>query len=665
MAGESTIRLRVLYAEDDPADADLTRRHFAGAAPDLQLDVVRTGGDCLNRALAGGYDVLLLDNRLPDMDGVDVLRELMARGSALPVVVATGAGDEELAVQVLRLGASDYVAKEPGYLERLPGTLRSAIERQRGQPPAGVARRSYRVLYIEHDAADVDLARRYFAAEAPHLTLEVASSSREALERVRQNGFDVVLADLRMPEMSALDLLHQAKSENLQLPWIVITSHGDERAAVASLKLGAYDYIVKRGDYLTHLPYVVENAIARFQLARANERLEAELVERQRIEAVLREQTTALAEAARQKDGFLAMLGHELRNPLAPIRTALELLRHPRKDEISRSAHDVMARQILHMARLLDDLLDVARITSGRITLNVESLDLRRVVGDAIESVRALIQARRHRLETAMPPHPVQVRGDQTRLVQVVVNLLNNAAKYTDEGGTIRVSVAEEGSNAVIRVADNGMGIPARLLPKIFDLFTQDERSLDRAPGGLGLGLTLVRRITELHHGTVEARSEGRGRGSEFIVTLPLQPADEQDSQEAKPTIGCQRSLRCLVVEDNVDAAHMLEIALGLEGHNVRVALDGPEAVELASQFHPEAVVLDIGLPRMNGYEVARAIRQLPGLDDVLIIALTGYGQAMDYQRSREAGIDAFLVKPVDLDTLLEALAAGRPSRSR
>jgi CheY-like chemotaxis protein/anti-sigma regulatory factor (Ser/Thr protein kinase) len=249
-----------------------------------------------------------------------------------------------------------------------------------------------------------------------------------------------------------------------------------------------------------------------------------------------------------------------------------------------------------------------------------------------------------------------------TRLVQIFVNLLNNAAKYTDEGGYIRLTVEAQNGHAIVRVIDTGAGIPARLLSKVFDLFTQDDRTLDRAQGGLGLGLTLVRRIAELHGGTVAARSEGKGRGSEFVVKVPLarfQIAAAAQSAE----IAAPRSLapmRCLVVDDNVDAAHMLELALKFEGHDVRLAFDGVDAVEAAAVYQPDAVVLDIGLPRMNGYDVARALRQLPGLADVIIVGVTGYGQERDRERSRDAGFDHHLVKPIDLEALLGALSGGR-----
>ena len=654
--------IRVLYAEDNRQDVDLTTSFFTQNVRDISLEIVRTGRECLAHLQRQHFDALLLDHRLPDMDGEELLKELAASKLGVPVVMVTGAGDEELVVKLLRLGAVDYVPKRGTYLETLPDVLRTTISQHRTLQQRGVrvGPRHRRALYVERNDADIDLTLRHFAESAPHWTLDVTRSSRDALRLLSDGPFDVVMTDLRMPDSSALDLLRQAKHRGLQIPFIVLTGRGDEAAAVAALKLGAYDYIVKRDGYLTQLPYAADNAVDRFQLQQANVRLEAELAQRERLQAALGEHAAALADSARQKDEFLAMLAHELRNPLAPIRTALELMRRSGADDIAtQRAHDVMDRQITHMVRLVNDLLDVSRITSGRITLSVQPVDLRRVIADSVDSVRPLIDARRQHLEVTIPAEALPVRGDITRLVQVIVNLLDNAAKYTAEEGTIRLDASRERGHVVVSIADTGVGISPRLLPRIFDLFTQDERTLDRAQGGLGLGLSLVRRITELHGGSVEAHSAGRGQGSRFIVMLPVHlDTGVTVSRSSQPaTSSMRRSLRCLIVEDNADAARMLECALTLQGHDVRLAFDGVNAIDLAKAFKPEAVVLDIGLPRMNGYEVARAIRQMPGLVNVNIIAATGYGQLEDRQRARDAGFDHYLVKPIELDVLLHTLA--------
>jgi len=654
--------LRVLYAEDNRQDVDLTTSFFAQNVPDISLEIVRTARECLARLQAHHFDALLLDHRLPDMDGAELLNELANRKLPLPVVMVTGAGDEELVVKLLRLGALDYVPKRGTYLETLPDVLRTTISQHRRLQQTGlrVGPRHRRALYVEKNEADIDLTLRHFAESARHWHIDVARSSGDALQVLPDGQFDLVMTDLRMPDMSALDLLREAKHRGLQIPFIILTGRGDEAAAVAALKLGAYDYIVKRDGHLTQLPYAADNAVDRFQLEQANVRLEAELAQRERLQTALGEHAAALADSARQKDEFLAMLGHELRNPLAPIRTALELMRRTAADDVAtQRAHDVMGRQIAHMVRLVNDLLDVSRITSGRITLSVQAVDLRQVIADAVDSVRPLIDARRQHLEMTIPSEALPVRGDVTRLVQVIVNLLDNAAKYTAEEGAIRLDASRDRGHVIVSIADTGVGVSPRLLPRIFDLFTQDERTLDRAQGGLGLGLSLVRRITELHGGSVEAHSAGRGQGSQFVVKLPLHlDTGLTLPRLAQPaTTAARRPLRCLIVEDNADAARMLECALTLQGHDVRLAYDGVNAIDLAKAFKPEAVVLDIGLPRMNGYEVARAIRQMPGLVNVNIIAATGYGQLEDRQRAREAGFDHYLVKPIELDVLLQTLA--------
>jgi PAS domain S-box-containing protein len=382
--------------------------------------------------------------------------------------------------------------------------------------------------------------------------------------------------------------------------------------------------------------------------------------ERKRLEGELRLRVGELADADRRKDEFLAMLAHELRNPLAPVRNAVQVLRMKCTDDplVERMA-EMMGRQVGHMSRLVDDLLDVSRITRGRVNLRRERVELATVVARAVESVRPLIDARGHELSISVPNEPVHLDADMTRLVQILGNLLNNASKYTPEGGHIWLTAYREGDDAVVIVRDNGIGIPAEMLPRVFDLFTQVDRTLDRSQGGLGIGLTLVRSLVELHGGSVKAASEGTGRGSEFIVRLPALPAVPQQKEERKADEGQSGSAtphRVLIVDDNVDSVESLAILLEMAGHDARTAHDGPTALETARAFRPRVVLLDIGLPRMDGYEVARRIRQEPGLAGTTLIALTGYGQEEDRRRSREAGFDRHLVKPVDPEELREVL---------
>ena len=386
-----------------------------------------------------------------------------------------------------------------------------------------------------------------------------------------------------------------------------------------------------------------------------------DVTDRVRLEEQLRQKLDELAEADRNKDEFLAMLGHELRNPLSPIVTAVQILRLRGQDPdiVSRSI-EVVERQTQHMTRLVDDLLDVSRITRGTIGLREETVALTGIVERAVEQARPLMDERGHRLTLRLPPEPVSLRADPARLEQVLANLLVNAAKYTDIGGRISLEVRVRNSQIEISVRDNGIGLAPEMRGKIFDLFVRSSDSGAHAPGGLGVGLTLVRRIVELHGGSVEARSAGRGQGSEFVVRLPLSSAriSAADSEDlpANVRLAPKEGRRILVVDDNADAAEGLSDFLGALGHSVRTARDGASALEEASRLRPEIVVLDIGLPDMDGHEVARRLRAQANLRPSLLVALTGYGQESDRQLSREAGFDHHLVKPVDLEKLNDLL---------
>ncbi len=383
----------------------------------------------------------------------------------------------------------------------------------------------------------------------------------------------------------------------------------------------------------------------------------------------IRTMEAALREADRRKDEFLATLAHELRNPLAPLRNALQIMKLSGNDQVSPSIRDMMERQLRQMVRLVDDLLDVSRISQGKIELHKERLTVATVVENALETSHPLLEAAHHELTITLPPEPLLVDGDLTRLAQVLSNLLNNAAKYTPEGGHIWLSAERDGSEAILRVRDNGAGIPADMLPRIFEMFTQMNRTLERAQGGLGIGLTLVRRLVEMHGGTVEAFSEGVGQGSTFLVRLPLSPLTSKRQQGGgKPGEGPQAPAaerrRILVVDDNVDSAQSLALLMQLAGNEVRMAHDGPSALEVAAALVPDVVLLDIGLPGMSGHDVARRMRAMPQLREAVLIAQTGWGQEEDRRRSEEAGFNVHLVKPVDpaaLQRLLAALPKNRP----
>jgi signal transduction histidine kinase len=524
------------------------------------------------------------------------------------------------------------------------------------------------LLIVEDDLGLARLQQRRLE-RAGHSVL-VTASAEEAAQRVEQGDIDLLILDQRLPGgVSGLELYQRMRAANLDVPAILVTGLRQDELLLQALRAGVRDFVLKTPEYLDYLLPAVERvlkqvrterqlvesrALAREALRRQQE-LEAEVAQRKRAEQMLKE-------ADRRKDEFLAMLAHELRNPLAPIRNSIHILQQRIPDEESlRRPLEMMERQVRQLAGLVDDLLDVSRITRGQINLRKQTLELSEVVAQAVEASRPFLEARRHHFDIQMPDEPIFVQADPTRLSQVILNLLNNAAKYTEDGGYINLSVERSGAEVVLRIRDNGMGIPPEMLPKIFELFVQGERTLDRAQGGLGIGLTVVRRLVELHGGSVQAFSEGSGRGSEFVIRLPTMPApltpagngqagerEHRDGRSGKPGL----RWRILIVDDNRDSAESLATLLQMFGHEVRTAYDGETGLSVAEQFSPDIILLDIGLPRLSGLEAARRIRHDLGLHDALLIAMTGYSQEEDKRRSREAGFNAHLVKPVDLGEL-------------
>jgi PAS domain S-box-containing protein len=384
--------------------------------------------------------------------------------------------------------------------------------------------------------------------------------------------------------------------------------------------------------------------------------------DRKRLEEELRSRSEALAGADREKDEFLSVLAHELRNPLAPVVYALRLLDDKPLDDPDRwYIRRIVDRQMRRLARLIDDLLDVSRIRTGKVELRKSRVDLNTIAHHAVDGIRPLCEDRGHTLSVSLPPEPIWVDADSNRIEQVLANLLSNAVKFTENGGHLSLAAERRAQEVVVRVRDDGVGIPADLLPRIFDLFMQGDRSLDRSRDGLGIGLTLSKRLLELHGGTLEAFSEGIGQGSEFVVRLPLLPSfaapDEEPVHRDEPPA---RPLRVLVVDDSEDTTELLGALLEMAGHSIQVAHTGPAAVDAAAVFRPDAVILDIGLPGLDGYQVAGRLRESALGKDVMLIAATGYGQEEDRRRSREAGFDRHLVKPIDpaeLQRLLSELA--------
>jgi PAS domain S-box-containing protein len=390
-----------------------------------------------------------------------------------------------------------------------------------------------------------------------------------------------------------------------------------------------------------------------------------DISERMRLQRQTQEQATELSDLHRRKDEFIAMLSHELRNPLSPILNAVQLLRLQQTNEnpVQQHARAIIERQVSQLAHLVDDLLEVARITTGRVRLHLEQVAVSGIVANAIETTRPLIDQRNQRLTISVPQEPIWLHADAARLEQILVNLLTNACKYTDEGGRIWLTVLKDGDSCLIRVRDTGVGIAPEVLPRIFDLFTQAEHHIDRAHGGLGIGLTLVKRLAELHGGTVRV-SSAAGKGSKFLVRLPrmkeLGTKLPRAIAEADRPIAL--SFRVLIVEDNVDAADSLAMLVKAAGYDVRTIHNGQAALKVAQDYAPHAILLDIGLPGLNGYEVAKWIRSQPDLEGTMLIALTGYGQNGDRQTSLAAGFNHHLVKPASFKTIRQVLATLSPT---
>jgi PAS domain S-box-containing protein len=395
-----------------------------------------------------------------------------------------------------------------------------------------------------------------------------------------------------------------------------------------------------------------------------------DMTERRQLEDNLRQSAADLSEADRRKDEFLATLAHELRNPLAPLRNALEVMRLTGDDPATvAESRQIMERQLAQMVRLVDDLLDLSRITRNRLELRTERLELSAVLASAIETSRPLVESSRHELTVSLPERPIYLQADVTRLAQVFSNLLNNGAKYTPAGGRIWLLAAVEGDQIEVRVRDTGIGISANSLPKVFEMFAQVDGSHERAQGGLGIGLTLVKRLVTMHGGSIEANSAGLGQGSEFIVRLPFDPSLQPQKMEPKPASSSSATAtpkrRILVVDDNVDAAKTLGIMLTIMGNETCLAHDGAEAVAKAASFQPEIILLDLGLPNINGFEACQMIRRQPGAERIVIVALTGWGQEEDKYRTKEAGFDDHFVKPIEparLHRLVAALPDGPAS---
>jgi signal transduction histidine kinase len=659
------------------------------------LVMVRSGSEALREVLAREFAVILLDVNMPDIDGLETARLIRRykKSAHTPIIFITAYADEMQTAQGYSLGAVDYILS-PVVPDVLRQKVRVFVElyqmQQRTRAMAGeqIARARAEAARI---AAEETTRRSNFLARASHelgASLDLEQGMRRLLDLVVPHMADsaalVVDADAETP-LVLLRSEHRARLQTRQVAGYAELPEklrdalqrvvreglplegetfcyplriGERTLGALALGLGSGAPELLPRDLVT-----LQELVSRAAIALDNARLYSSL---QREIVRSREAEESLQDANRRKDEFLAMLSHELRNPLAPIRNAVEVIRRlaPPDPKLT-MARDVVDRQVGLLARLVEELLDVSRISQGKIALKKEPIDLGRVIAHSVETARPLIDARGQTLTVSVPAAPCWLSADFARLSQVVANLLNNASKYTGEGGRIElVALAGEGE-ATISVRDNGAGIEPQLLPKVFDLFVQGERALDRGQGGLGIGLTLVKRLVELHQGRVEVASDGPGRGSTFTVTLPCISAVETPEQRTAP-VSISRSSsevygrRVLVVDDNIDAAESTAAFLRLEGHEVKAVHDGLQALASLKVFDPHVVVLDIGLPGLDGYAVARQLRARGDTSHVLLIALTGYGQKEDRQRAADAGFDYHFVKPADPREIQVAIERGR-----
>jgi PAS domain S-box-containing protein len=645
----------VLLVDDIPAN----RAALRTVLEELPVDVIEAhGGEealCLlkERDLA----VVLLNLDVPGHDGLDTARQLRSRekGRLTPILFLTALTDRFPVEQAYALGAVDHLAGPvvPVVLRARVARFVELFEKAPRLPDsqewlARLEESELRFRQLAENIREVFWMSDPYKAEVLYISPayeEVWGRSCQSLYEQPRSFLDAIHPDDR-ERVVRTSLAQQSRGEGTDVEYRVVRPDGTVRW------VRDRSFPVKDGSgQVYRMAGIAEDVTAWKQVE------------------------TELKQADRRKDEFLAMLGHELRNPLAPIRNAVGVMRllGPAADPTVGQCVDLIERQVQHLTRLVDDLLDVSRITRGKITLHKETVDLATVVTRAVQTSRPLIERNRHQLTLSLPAEPVRVLADPTRLEQVFSNLLTNAAKYTERGGLIGVTIARTGrgsepAEVVVRIRDTGFGIAADLLPHVFDLFTQADDTRDRSQGGLGIGLTLVKSLVQLHGGRVTAHSDGPGKGSEFVVYLPIvvEPKESgargQDSgvSSGMTPDSCLRapSLRVLVVEDNKDVADSLALLFRLWGHEVRTCADGPSGLKAACSYRPEVVFLDIGLPGLDGYEVARQLRQEFG-QEMRLVALSGFGQQEDRLRAEASGFDAHLTKPAEPATLKTLLAPG------
>jgi PAS domain S-box-containing protein len=626
--------IRILLLEDSPLDVDQIWSRLVKGGLEFELDRVETRDAFFEALETRPYDLILADYSLLSFDGLSALAIVHERWPHTPFLFVSGGLGEEIAIESLKQGATDYVLKRR--LERLVPAVTRALAKAKER--------------TERKRAEAALRE----SEERH---------RLILESIQDYAIIYLDIEGRVARWNsgAERVLGYSEAEVLGRSLTTIFTPEDAEAGVAEAELGtaavlgrADDerWLVCKGGERFWASGVVRPLLDEAGQLHGFVKVVHDMTERKRAEEALRE-------ADRRKDEFLAMLAHELRNPLSTIHNAIELARHSAQPERLEWAKDVISHQVKHLARLIDDLLDVSRISRGKIQLRRESVDPAAVVRSAVAAVPPLVEARRHALTVNIAPAEARVEADATRLEQILVNLLTNAAKYTREGGRIEVVARPEGSDYAVSVRDNGVGIAPEMLPRIFEPFIQVEQTIDRSLGGLGIGLTLARKLAEMHDGTLTAASAGPGQGSEFTVRLPLSrpaaPSRVGADSSANGT-SAPRAPRVLIVDDNVESARGLAKCLKMLGHEVKTVFDGRSALDAARHHRSEVVLLDIGLPGLDGYQLAGLIRQDEHLKDAVLIAITGYGQETDRRRSLEAGFDHHLIKPIDFDALLPLL---------
>jgi signal transduction histidine kinase/DNA-binding response OmpR family regulator len=688
VGGPPALRTKILIVDDLPEKF----LAYEAILEDLGQTLVyaATGAEALKLVLRDDFAVILLDVNMPGMDGFEAASLIRRRrkSASTPIIFLTAFADEIRIAQGYASGAVDYIST-PVVPEILRAKVRVFVELFQMRQQAALQAEEHAKKLAAEEAArrfaflagagdrlnrslDFDTTLRTFVDIAIPYLADVAFVQVDGMEAAPltacawrdsngRSGFE------RSIDAGWLDALAPEFGRPVELAF-------NEGNPIAAMNLAGGSLvrlrIETRGRPLGVLALIREPVRPSFQESDVS--LAQDIANRGAAALENSLLVQKIRETDRRKDEFIATLAHELRNPLAPMRNVVEILRRiDIVDPKILKARDIIDRQVRQLTRLVDDLLDVSRINSGKVELRRERIDVASVIERAVEISRAVIDAGKHELAVKAPSEPLCLDADPVRIAQVAANLLNNAAKYTSAGGRIEISASRDGDEAVIAVRDNGMGVPPKMLNEIFDMFTQVESALDRSQGGLGVGLSLTRKLVELHGGTVTAFSEGLGKGSEFVVRLPL----SLDRPEIRPDAGTlsridppgRDSLRILIVDDNRDSAESLSYLLHMQGRDVRTAYDGRSALAIAEELRPNAVFLDIGMPEMNGYEVAGRLRGNPATQGAVLIALTGWGQDEDRRRTAEAGFQFHCVKPIsmeDLEAVLDAAARSSVQQS-